>query len=66
MTEEAHQGHHPSLPGSIDEAQHHFWGALAHAKDCMKDCVQQVLTAMHLCDEAGERLTKLIETSGEI
>jgi hypothetical protein len=32
----------------------------------MKDCVQHVLAAMHLCDEAGERSTKLIETSGEI
>jgi hypothetical protein len=68
MTEEAHQVHRPSLPGGVDEAQRHLGGPLplAHAKDCMKDCVQHVLAAMHLCDEAGERSTKLIETSGEI
>lgn len=43
-----------------------IWGALAHAKDCLSDCVKHVLEAMHLCDDAKDKSITLLDTCGEI
>lgn len=43
-----------------------IWKALAHAKDVMADCIQYVKDCLHLCDDAKDRSTELIDTSSEI
>lgn len=43
-----------------------IWGALAHAKDCLSDCIQHVLEAMRLCDDARDKSITLVDTCGEI
>mmetsp|Transcript_32649 Transcript_32649/g.71636 ORF Transcript_32649/g.71636 Transcript_32649/m.71636 type:complete len:572 (-) Transcript_32649:66-1781(-) len=42
------------------------WGALAHAKDCLSDCVRHIAQAMHLCDNAKDKSVTLIDTCEEI
>ncbi|KAL7532641.1 hypothetical protein ACHAXR_004753, partial [Thalassiosira sp. AJA248-18] len=43
-----------------------IWGALAHAKDVLADCVQYVLECMRLCDDAKARSCELCDLSTEI
>ena len=40
-----------------------LWTALAHAKDCLLDCVEHVQQTKHLCLDAQQKCVKLVDQS---
>lgn len=43
-----------------------IWGALANAKDVLKDCIQYVVECIRLCNDAKDRSGELCDVSAEI
>ena len=55
-----------SLFKSVSERLATIWGALANAKNCLKEIIQHVLDSMKLCDDAKSKSIMLIDTCGEV